>query len=212
MSQEDPKHAKRRIETSALDEEKVAEINEKLHKISQIKSAKIKRRDIELDDESLPLDTVESMIGYQEQGDVFRNDLDLLFDRLQGEAEAPVFAAPSSEDNPAFEPLVPEPAAPAAPAARSQTPLPAGSATPIEASSLGGINFTGLDFGEPASPVTPTLTGERATVGAEEEDLPFEALERLMETPAVLPSRPTPAGQPLAEEGDEVDTWNDPED
>ena len=87
MSQDDPqdpKLPKRRIETSALDREKVAEVEDKLYRISQIKSAKIKRRDIELDNEDLPLSTVESMIGFKDQGDVFRNDLDLLFDRLQG--------------------------------------------------------------------------------------------------------------------------------
>jgi hypothetical protein len=198
MSQNDPKQAKRRIETSALDREKVAEIEEKLHRISQIKSAKIRRRDIELDNEDLPLSTVESMIGFKDQGDAFRNDLDLLFDRLQGEATAPEFSPPTPEEDPALEPI----AGFGTPRPSTRTPAPArvvAQVETVEASSLGAFNFSDLDLLQPqppSAPQVPAPAGERGE-GAEEEDLPFEALERLMETP------------PLADE--DVDTWNEPE-
>jgi len=214
MSQDEPKSPKRRIETSALDKDKVAEIEDKLYRISQIKSAKIKRRDLELDDERLPLATVESMIGFRDQGDVFRNDLDLLFDRLQGEAEPPEFSPPADEGSAAFEPIG-APSAGDSADARAETPAP------VEASSLGGFNFSDLDFSSLAAPagdvvVVSAAEDGGAGAGDAEDDVPFEALERLMGgAPATprAPARPAPAAPaaPLSAQGDEVDTWNDPE-
>ena len=159
MSQDDPqdpKLPKRRIETSALDREKVAEVEDKLYRISQIKSAKIKRRDIELDNEDLPLSTVESMIGFKDQGDVFRNDLDLLFDRLQGEATAPEFSPPSDAEDPALEPLVGY----STPSPGAQTPSPSQVVVLVEASSLGAFNLSDLDL-----PPLPARVGGGAADG-----------------------------------------------
>lgn len=55
-----------------------------------------------------PLTKVHSLLGHFAQGDVYRNDLDLVYDRITGEAEAPDFVAPSEGIEEAIsEPLPP---------------------------------------------------------------------------------------------------------
>jgi len=88
---------RREIKTSALDYQRVAEVREQLHRIDQIKSAKIKR-DVGApaakgDIEDVPLETLDSMVGYQAQGDSYRNDLDTLYERIINEAPAPRYVS-----------------------------------------------------------------------------------------------------------------------
>ena len=57
---------------------------------------------------SEPLTKIHSILGHIAQGDIYRNDLELVYDRLKGDAEAPEFI-PSEKDKQAedaFEPIV----------------------------------------------------------------------------------------------------------
>ena len=88
---------KKQIKTSALDQEVVGEINRRLFLIEKIKSTKIRRSSDEPkkeDVEDLPLPEVDSLIGFATQGDAYHNDLELLHDRIKGEASAPQFVSP----------------------------------------------------------------------------------------------------------------------
>ena len=88
---------KKQIKTSALDQDVVGEINRRLFLIEKIKSTKIRRSSDEPkkeDVEELPLPEVDSLIGFATQGDAYHNDLELLHDRIKGEASAPEFVAP----------------------------------------------------------------------------------------------------------------------
>lgn len=46
---------------------------------------------------SEPLTKIHSLLGHMAQGDVYRNDLDLVYDRLKGDAEAPEFIPPPQD-------------------------------------------------------------------------------------------------------------------
>lgn len=96
------------IETNALTESRVAEVKERIRKINQIKSLKPTRApDHPLSEdhsESVPLDTLDSMIGFAEQGDVYRNDLETLYDRIMHNGPAPRYVARPVAPNPTEEP------------------------------------------------------------------------------------------------------------
>lgn len=96
QSETKEKREKKKIETSALDQEMIEEINRRLFLIEKIKSTKIRRSDDpkKEDVEDLPLPEVDSLIGYAIQGDSYHNDLELLHDRIKGEASAPEFVSP----------------------------------------------------------------------------------------------------------------------
>ena len=85
------------IETSALTGAHVAEVKERIRKAKQIKSLHPRRDpDQPLPEdhiESVPLDTLDSMIGFAEQGDVYRNDLETLYDRIMHNGPAPRYVA-----------------------------------------------------------------------------------------------------------------------
>jgi hypothetical protein len=107
------------IETSALTGPRVAEVKERIRKLNQIKSPRPKRDPDqpwpEDHVESVPLDTLDSMIGFAEQGDVYRNDLETLYDRIMLNGPAPRYVA---------RPVAPPPAEQASPSAeRSQGSL-----------------------------------------------------------------------------------------
>ena len=56
---------------------------------------------------SEPLSKIHSILGHVAQGDAYRNGLDLIYDRLQGEAEAPEYISADNEDPPeAMEPII----------------------------------------------------------------------------------------------------------
>jgi hypothetical protein len=105
----------KQIKTSALDQEVVEDINRRLFMIEKIKSTKIRRSSDEPkkeDIEDLPLPAVDSMIGFATQGDSYHNDLELLRDRILGEAEAPQFVSPrlqAEEEEELSEERSPEP-------------------------------------------------------------------------------------------------------
>lgn len=97
MSNDEQSPENKLIKTSALDHKVVDEINRRLVLIEKIKSTKIRRSSDEPrkeDIEELPLPEVDSMIGFATQGDVYHNDLELLHDRIKGEANAPQFVSP----------------------------------------------------------------------------------------------------------------------
>lgn len=55
---------------------------------------------------SEPLTKIHSILGHIAQGDTYRNELDLVYDRLKGDAEAPEYVpTESDEDSAAFEPI-----------------------------------------------------------------------------------------------------------
>lgn len=54
---------------------------------------------------SEPLTKIHSLLGHMVQGDVYRNELDLIYDRIQGDAEAPEYISAENGESPDTEPL-----------------------------------------------------------------------------------------------------------
>lgn len=96
------------IKTSALSMSQTSKVNEQLRRIDQIKSAKLKRphdQTLPTDHiEAVPLETLDSMIGYETQGDVYRNDLETLYDRIIEGGPAPEYIGPPSDEPQAEQP------------------------------------------------------------------------------------------------------------
>ena len=91
---------RRHISTQALDTETVSAIAEQLRRIEQIRSTRPHNTPLDSIEE-LPLDAAESIIGLQAQGDAHRNDLELLYDRIMGHAEAPIHTGTTPAPAPA---------------------------------------------------------------------------------------------------------------
>ena len=125
MSDEDNKKDRVQITTSALmtkrqEEEVLKQLEEKIRgeeaaqeedeiAVSQSIEAALVRPKVAPWTKSEPLTKIHSILGHIAQGDLYRNDLDLVYDRLTGDAEAPEYlpAAQDDEDaEEAFEPLV----------------------------------------------------------------------------------------------------------
>lgn len=104
MSADDPKSKKVQIETSALTNKP---------KESNITEAKDGNSDGSVGSDAPapwskdePLTKIHSLLGHHAQGDVYRNDLELVYDRLTGDAEAPEFVPlPEEDQEEAFEEL-----------------------------------------------------------------------------------------------------------
>jgi hypothetical protein len=125
MSDEDNKKDRIQITTSALmtkrqEEEVLKQLEEKIrgeeatqedHKVAVSESieATLARPKVAPWTKSEPLTKIHSILGHIAQGDIYRNDLDLVYDRLTGDAEAPEYL-PAQQDEEdaeeAFEPLV----------------------------------------------------------------------------------------------------------
>jgi hypothetical protein len=125
MSDEDNKKDRIQITTSALmtkrqEEEVLKQLEEKARgeeasqeedqvAVSESIEATLARPKVAPWTKSEPLTKIHSILGHIAQGDIYRNDLDLVYDRLTGDAEAPEYL-PAQQDEEdaeeAFEPLV----------------------------------------------------------------------------------------------------------
>ena len=114
MSDDQQKKERKQIKTSALMTKKEQEeLIERIDELSEEESTDdphahlIARPKVAPWSKSEPLTKIHSILGHVAQGDTYRNELDLVYDRIIGDADAPEYL-PDHEDPPeeAFEPII----------------------------------------------------------------------------------------------------------